>query len=306
MSQNTPSGWTFMHSISQEATPLTPLGSSSFFPSYPAFLSNTPIYSTPATPTPNPNKRKGKENNHSAVKKSKKDSHILSSGQKLRLFYGFLKHELNWSYGELLYHTSIPFSGDTATATPICEVNLPNTSIRHEASREQMTAMMQHFFNGKGKHTPAKIIENWYKHSYGRLERESELMFSLSTPYVDIGPVRPALSSFAAQIVSKKLLDEAEKAVDPKGGHHVSLMGKEKNVSNIAWTDVGAATMQRTQDLIQAMQPLTWEIILKLCSRNPRTQNGVQVIRQKRPANIVSLVRLTHLVNQYLTKVKYH
>jgi hypothetical protein len=38
-------------------------------------------------------------------------------------------------------------------------------------------------------------------------------MFSIIVPYKKIGPVGPALSSFAAQIIAKKLVEEAEKEI---------------------------------------------------------------------------------------------
>lgn len=171
MSQNTPSQQGFGYYTPQLSTPLTPLLNNGFFPSYPASLSLTPIYNTPGSPTPQYGKQKGKENHPSISKRSKKAPLLLrTTGQKLQLFYGFLKHELDWTYGELLYHTSIPFSGELDTNTP----NETQKSIP-DASREQMAATMRHFFAGNGKYTPSIIIQNWYKHAYGRIERDSKV-----------------------------------------------------------------------------------------------------------------------------------
>lgn len=103
-------------------TPLWKLNSSnSPFSPYPSALSIPPTPS-PALPLGG-KKRKGKENDFSRQTKKQKTlgttTEPLTTGQKLRLSYGFIKHELGWSYGEVLYHTSITFSGDPEIATPI-------------------------------------------------------------------------------------------------------------------------------------------------------------------------------------------
>jgi len=59
-----------------------------------------------------------------------------------------------------------------------------------------MVAVMRHLFNGSGAYPPAFILSNWMKHPYGRLQRESTQMFSIKPPYMEIKPVRAALTSF--------------------------------------------------------------------------------------------------------------
>ena len=58
-----------------------------------------------------------------------------------------------------------------------------------------MAAIMQHFFNGTGHggFLAGSIVENWLKHPYGRLHRDSELMYSTTVPYSTIKPIRPAI-----------------------------------------------------------------------------------------------------------------
>lgn len=63
-------------------------------------------------------------------------------------------------------------------------------------------------------------------------------MYSVMIPYADIGPVRPALSSFATQIIENRLVYEARKAVEPSGGLHVST--KLKDSGAVTWSDIGA------------------------------------------------------------------
>ncbi|KIM36098.1 hypothetical protein M413DRAFT_428012 [Hebeloma cylindrosporum] len=157
-----------------------------------------------------------------------------------------------------------------------------------------MTAVMQHFFNGRGEKYPALILANWLRHPYGRHDRDSDLNFSTvdSSPYTEIRPVRPALTSFAAQIVEQKLVQEIEKAVHPSSGLHVSISTKKKDpkaeARRVKWTDIGNTTMERTQKVIQSCQPLTWKLIMKLASRPPRVRNNEVALRQKRPPEFIT------------------
>ena len=203
----------------------TPTLNSTDIISYSAFL--TP--STPVTPTPGSNrgrKRKNKENQlptHIPSKKAKVD---LTDLEKVRMFYGFIKGELGWTYGETLCKTSVSLANLNKTHKASLE---KRSELKYHATDNQITSTVQHFFSGKGEYTPAKIISSWYHHPFGRLERESDLMFSITVPYKDIGPVRPALSSFAAQTTAQKLLEEAEKAIKPDNGLHVTFQQLEAN-----------------------------------------------------------------------------
>ena len=228
----------------------------------------------------------GKENSLKKKKKKKNTIADLSTYDKLQYFYGFLREELRWTYGELLFHTSHDFSGKEDTSLEV--IDLPG---KPRASREQMAAIMQHFFNGTGHggFLAGSIVENWLKHPYGRLHRDSELMYSTTVPYSTIKPIRPALTSFAAQLIESKLVKEAEAAIMTSSGLHVSISAKKSAVRNIEWTDIGAITMEKTQEIFKAHQPLTWSLILKLASRPPRKDSqGVLAIRQKRPPEFVS------------------
>jgi hypothetical protein len=72
-------------------------------------------------------------------------------------------------------------------------------------------------------------------------------------------------------------------------GLHVSISAKKSAVRNIQWTDIGNTTIEQTQEILKAHQPLTWSLILKLASRPPRKDSqGVLAIRQKRPPELVS------------------
>ncbi|KAF9472792.1 hypothetical protein BDN70DRAFT_937918 [Pholiota conissans] len=222
-------------------------------------------YSTPFSPTPShfnaratlgtpvQSKRKfsGKENSHAVTdrnKRTKKPS--LTISDKVKLFHGFLKNELQWSYSEALFYTSQATSSldfnDSVLASADSRIQ------KWAVSRESITATLQHFFNGHVDYPPSKIIESWYKHPYGRLERESDEMYSTDTPYTDIKPVRPALSSFAAQAVLQKLTREADSAIATSSGLHLALSNKPNSTKKIEWRDIGAMTFENAEGIIKA------------------------------------------------------
>ena len=65
-------------------------------------------------------------------------------------------------------------------------------------------------------------------------------MYSTSTPYIEIRNVRAGITSFAVQIVRKKLVAEAKQAVKPTSVLQAS--GKKKK-GHMEWSDIGAATV---------------------------------------------------------------
>ena len=113
-------------------------------------------------------------------------------------------------------------------------------------------------------------------------------MFSLSPVYTEILPVRAMLTSFAAQTVAEKLVCKAEDAVHPESGLYVFISGKSGRTKALEWTDIGMATLNNTGNIIRQKQPLTYELVKKLCSRPPRVRNGVIAVRQKQPTDLVS------------------
>jgi len=69
--------------------------------------------------------------------------------------------------------------------------------------------------SGVTHYSPCDIIKAWLHSPDGRLDRESDLMYSTTTPYAEIKSVRPCLTSFGAQIVQEELVREAKSAVEP-------------------------------------------------------------------------------------------
>lgn len=83
-----------------------------------------------------------------------------------------------------------------------------------------------------------------------KIEQPTE--FTMSVPFQNICSARPALTSFAAQLVLKKLIQEVEAAVQPTSGLHTS------HSQQVSWADIDTTTMSSIAKLIQKYQPLTW------------------------------------------------
>jgi hypothetical protein len=207
-----------------------------------------------------------------------------SDNHKLSRFFDFLQDDLQWSYGKLLYCTTM---GKAPGAIKDKTGKSTNTKVV-----QRNAAVIQHFMNGNGKYGASQILEDWLKHPYGAHEHESQLMYSVSEPYTNIKPVRPALTSFAAQLVEKKLVKEAESAIKSSSGLRVSISNKKKVApgSLIKWPDIGSATVENTRKIIREHQPLTWSLIMKVSSRPPRTRNNAKIIQQRRPPESVMLL----------------
>jgi hypothetical protein len=124
-------------------------------------------YSTPSTPTPNSTirgqKRKEKENLLPAPS-SKRAKLDLTDLEKLRMFYGFLKEELGWTYGEAIYKTSIALADHNKSHKATIQVHplAKRPELKYHATDNQIISTMQHFFAGKGDYTPAKVVSSWY------------------------------------------------------------------------------------------------------------------------------------------------
>ncbi|KII83514.1 hypothetical protein PLICRDRAFT_119348 [Plicaturopsis crispa FD-325 SS-3] len=299
-------------------------------PSWPAVLSSAPSPSLPhlpfsslsgvsSTSTPSSGapraaarKRKRDENidpndsdNPSRAEPTRKRGRgkRQSVEEKLEKFFAYLTEELKWTLGELLHHVFDSESSSKAGragASGSREKSVQKRRVQvlddNSNNRRAMShaAYVRHFLDGSGTHGPASVLEAWFRHPSGRHERDSSLMYSTTTPYTDISSVRPALSSFAAQLIAKKLVQEAEDAVKVASGLHVAI--SEKTGSKEAtWGDIGATTMSHVQGIIQKHQPLTWYYTMQIAARKPRVREGVIAVRQKRPPEVVSTHSISSL-----------
>ena len=147
--------------------------------------------------------------------------------------------------------------------------------------------IVQGFLAGHTRYTPAYIINFWFCHQDGRLDQNSALMYSTTVPYTEIKPVRPCLTSFAVQIVERRLVQEAGNAVKPLSGLH-AVASRKSALKTAQWVDIGATTVPEVGDVLKALQPLTWHYLTKIAARKPRVRRGVVQLRKRRPVEAVS------------------
>ncbi|KAL0063202.1 hypothetical protein AAF712_009900 [Marasmius tenuissimus] len=216
--------------------------------------------------------------------------------KKLSLFFEFMKNNLKWTYGELLYHSTNKRWISQKEKEKRKEETRGKGKGRADSETLQHAQVIQHFFRASGKFSPGQILQNWLLHPTGaRSFKDEGPMYSTSVPYHKNRGMRQALTSFAVQIVSAKLLQEAEIAIDvKKGGLHVSLSEKASLAGNqLKWVNVGSVTVEHVRGIIQEKQPLTWELILQLAARKTRLGENVDKAKQRRPPEIVA----THIIS---------
>lgn len=151
---------------------------------------------------------------------------------------------------------------------------------------------VSHFLRGTNKdYTAARILDLWLRHPGGRLKQGHEdlsFMYSTTQPYIKIRSIRPAMTSFAAQLAQRLMVREAEKVVQPENGLHASRT-RGKTQKHLVWTDVGASTIPKVAEIIAKHQPFTTACALAIAERPPRKRNGrVVAERTYRPAPMVS------------------
>ena len=111
-------------------------------------------------------------------------------------------------------------------------------------------------------------------------------MYSPSTPFLDIGPAWPAITSFAVQLVGKKLTQECTVAVRPSSGLHASATAKSADKS-LSWDDIGLTTVADLTGVLKKHQPLTWHYLIQLTTPKARKRNGRVVARKYCPPEVV-------------------
>ena len=175
---------------------------------------------------------------------------------------------LGWNTNEFLHHLFAPKSRTTSR------------SRRHGI-------IVEKFLSGGGNCSVAELLESWWTTADGS-GYDSGNMYSVTTPYTQIGPVRSALSSFAAQIVEDQLLQEAETAVQDTSGQHASVTSKNEDAS-LRWTNIGATLIPTVKIALQTHQPLAFHYMCKIAEPAPPWRNGIRIVRTYRPPDLVSI-----------------
>ncbi|KAH7918111.1 hypothetical protein BV22DRAFT_1108446 [Leucogyrophana mollusca] len=197
-----------------------------------------------------------------------------SDNDKLNDIFQVLQRH-RWTLGDLLYYL----------------FQLKDKSTGDKVRRtHQHAAYVAKFLKGACNHGPAAIVDAWFQSPDGVIPESSEdygLMYSTTVPYTEIKPVRPALSSFAAQTMKKRLLQEAESVVQPMSGLHACTTASAGK-KNREWGDIGSTTVEAVTAVIKKHQPLRWDYVIAICLRKPRVQNGVIQVRKNCPVEGVA------------------
>jgi len=90
-------------------------------------------------------------------------------------------------------------------------------------------------------------------------------MYSTTTPYTDIKPVRACLTSFAVQIVERRLIQEATNATHPSSGLH-AVISRKTSLKKAEWVDIGATTVLEVAGILKKYQPITWHYFIKIAA----------------------------------------
>jgi hypothetical protein len=76
-------------------------------------------------------------------------------------------------------------------------------------------------------------------------------MYSTDVPYTDIKAARPALTTFAAQLIEKRLLKEMREVTKSNAGLHVWSPARNGNPGYplVKWDDLGVHTVSDAADV---------------------------------------------------------
>jgi hypothetical protein len=122
------------------------------------------------------------------------------------------------------------------------------------------------------------------------LDHDSKLMYSTSTPYTEIRPIRPCLTSFAAQIIGQRLSREAASVVYRSSGLR-AVVSHKSPLKNVEWVDIGANTVPEVTEILKKYQRLTWYYLTSIAAQKPHVHGGIIPIRKHRPVEVVSLFK---------------
>jgi hypothetical protein len=170
----------------------------------------------------------------------------LPIAQKLDKVFDYLK-TLEWSTEDFLKHL---FAPKTRTST---------RSQRHGL-------IMERFLSGRDHYTVSKLLESMWI-TFDGAGHNSVEMYSVTIPYLEIGPARAAISSFAAQIVEAQLIQEAQAGIDKDNGMHASI--KTRNDGRVEWASIGASLIPTIQANLSQHMSLAFQYMLQITSPRP-------------------------------------
>src|SRR5882762_7522120 len=207
-------------------------------------------------------------------KRMKTSDALLPIPQKMDKVFDFLK-TLKWTVEDFLRHLFEPQNHKT------------NRSQRHGVA-------VKRFLSGRDRYTVANLLNALWTTSDGA-SNDLSGFYCVDTPYIEIKPVRAALSSFAAQIVEVRLIQEARIAVEESSGMHASIVSEDFD-SGVEWADIGASLIPTVQANLQQHQPLAFHYMRRIAEPKPQRRNGVVAVRVNRPPQLVTINPYPHFL----------
>ncbi|KAF8146205.1 hypothetical protein K438DRAFT_1781184 [Mycena galopus ATCC 62051] len=150
--------------------------------------------------------------------------------------------------------------------------------------------MVSKFLRGDGDRTPSDILACWMTSPYGAISPDSpgfDEMYSTTIPYTSIGPVRPALTTFALQTMGAHLARGAESTVKSSSGLHVSRRSEDVP-KQLSWSRLGSNTISDVGDILETHLAAACYLLDLIATRKPRCRDGIELPpRKSRPSSVV-------------------
>lgn len=180
-----------------------------------------------------------------------------------------LIHSFDWTLGEMLhiiFGTKDPLKDESFTP-----------SLTH-------VQMLSKFLKGQTRVSIGSVLDLFMSSKYGippTHDHERDLFFSLSTNYHAIHYARPAITSFAAQLVEAELIKAASRTVRKDGGLHTFTSARGANTIE-ASVNQGAESFSIASRIFRDKMPLAWDLFFSMA--NPSQQENS---RDRRPPELV-------------------
>ncbi|EGO00057.1 hypothetical protein SERLA73DRAFT_72804 [Serpula lacrymans var. lacrymans S7.3] len=255
-------------------TPISLARSHSESQSLPLFFQSTPppFLTQPNTPTPSRPFLTQPNTPMPSRPMPRAGSQHKTHQQKIQLILDVIDKQAHWTFARFL-HEIFHMKEDDG-------VKILQLWFDHPDGRPHEVFRMK-------EDDSVKILQLWFDHPDGRPKPNQDIssntMYSPETPYLEIKPARPALTSFAVQIVDKQLRKEQQKVLQPETGLAVG-----KQTSEPQWVAIGRTTLAKAMQAFKTHQPLLWHYVLLLSSPRIRIRNGVRVIHKYHPPEPVS------------------
>jgi hypothetical protein len=172
--------------------------------------------------------------------KSRTFSHKLSVDKKLNIVFSAITKDAHWTLSEFLYFA----------------FRVKGTKGKKISRSSRHATMVSRFLRGQTRYKVADILAAWTQSPDGRPQssKDGGNMYSPSTSFLDIKPARPAITSFAVQLIEKQLIRERNIAVRPSNGLHASAKTNSPD-KILGWEDVGLTTVADITDILKEHQP---------------------------------------------------